>query len=116
MGLNFEQTKHDNFLEFSLSGKILDKDQAQPLVTEIESNLENGENKIILNLTDLEYMNSSGLNSFISILTKARTAGGEAVICCVNKKINELLLITKLNTVFTVVDSLEDARKKLIKE
>ena len=58
-------------------------------------------------------MNSSGLNVLIQLLTKTRTSGGESVICNVNKKVNDLLVITKLNTLFKVADSKDDAVKML---
>jgi anti-anti-sigma factor len=54
-------------------------------------------------------MNSSGLNTLIQLLTKARVAGGEAVLFNLNKKINELILITKLHTLFKIADSKIDA-------
>ena len=46
---------------------------------------------------ELVYMNSSG-NTLIQLLNKARVAGGEAVLYNMNKKVNELILITKLHT------------------
>ena len=54
-------------------------------------------------------MNSSGLNTLIQLLTKARVAGGEAVLYNMNKKINELILITKLHTLFKVSDTQSEA-------
>ena len=68
-----------------------------------------GKTKIAINLANLKYMNSSGLNTMIQLLTKARNDGGEVVICNMNKKINELLLITKLNTLFKVVETEDEA-------
>lgn len=58
-------------------------------------------------------MNSSGLNTLIQLLTKARVGGGEAVLFNLNKKINELILITKLNTLFKIVSTKEEAVKLL---
>lgn len=54
-------------------------------------------------------MNSSGLNTLIQLLTKTRNSGGETVIYNMNKKINELLLITKLNTLFKIVETEQEA-------
>ena len=54
-------------------------------------------------------MNSSGLNTLIQLLTKARVGGGETVLYNMNKKINELILITKLNTLFKVSENKQDA-------
>ena len=72
-----------------------------------------GKNKLVIDLSDLKYMNSSGLNVLIQLLTKTRISGGDSVICHVNKKVNELLIITKLNTLFKVADTQKDAIKLL---
>jgi anti-anti-sigma factor len=64
-------------------------------------------------MENLSYMNSSGLNTLIQLLTKARVAGGEAVLCNMNKKINELILITKLNLLFKVTQTSDEAIKLL---
>ncbi len=96
-----------------LSGELIDKNQALELIKKVDELLEFGKNKLIIDLTNLKYMNSSGLNVLIQLLTKARTRGGESVICNVSKKVNELLVITKLNTLFKVAETEEEARKLL---
>ena len=92
---------------YLLYGELIDRGQAVILLEEIEAQIERNENKFLLNLANLKYLNSSGLNVIINILTKARKAGGDVAICNVNKKITELLVITKLNSVFNVSSSLE---------
>ena len=87
---------------YLLQGELIDRGQANGLLEEIEMSIEKNDNKILLNLADLKYLNSSGLNVIINILTKARKSGGDVAICNVNKKITELLVITKLNSVFNV--------------
>jgi anti-sigma B factor antagonist len=54
-------------------------------------------------------MNSTGLNVLLMILTKARKSGGEAVLCNLSANISSLLSVTKLNSVFTVYNSLDEA-------
>jgi anti-sigma B factor antagonist len=61
----------------------------------------------------LKYINSSGLTVLINTLTKARKTGGEVMIANVSTKVSELLLITKLNTVFTVTPTVDEALKKI---
>ncbi|MCW3102511.1 MAG: anti-anti-sigma factor [Bacteroidetes bacterium] len=103
-------SKPENGLNvYHLGGELIDRDQAVKMLAEIDEAISKGQNKVLLNLQELKYINSSGLNIFINILTKARKAGGDVAICCVNKKINELLVITKLNSVFNVSDSTEKA-------
>ena len=106
------EEKH-NFKIISLTGNLIEKNQAQPLLVEIDNLVTQGQNKFIVNLVELKYMNSTGLNVFLSILTKARNAGGEAVITNLSPKIKELLVITKLNAVFTITDDVESAIQKL---
>jgi anti-sigma B factor antagonist len=97
----------------TLSGELIDRNQSNDLVQEVEELLESSEKKYVLDLSELRYINSSGLNVLIHLLTKARKAGGEAIVANVSKKVNELLIITKLNTVFTVTDTVENALSKL---
>jgi anti-sigma B factor antagonist len=98
---------------FTFYGELIDRGQASAMLDEIEEDIEKGSNKILLNLSDLKYLNSSGLNVIINILTKARKSGGDVAICNVNKKITELLVITKLNSVFNVCENEEEALKVL---
>lgn len=96
-----------------LSGELIDKNQAADMIKAIDELLAAGKTKFVADLGDLKYMNSSGLNVLIQLLTKTRSKGGETVICHVSKKVNELLLITKLNTLFKVVDNKADALQRL---
>lgn len=92
-----------------LGGNLVEKSQAVGLLEKAEELAASGCCKWAIDLENLIYMNSSGLNTLIQLLTKARVAGGEAVLYNMNKKVNELILITKLHTLFKVVNSKEEA-------
>lgn len=109
MVFEYKLNKQENINLFHLSGELIDRNQASALLAEIDDSISKGENKILLNLQELKYINSSGLNVLINILTKARKVGGEVAICCVNKKITELLVITKLDSIFNVKENEEKA-------
>ena len=109
MILTFNISEENNIQLLKLSGELIDKNQATELLTAVDELLELGKSKLIIDLADLKYMNSSGLNVLIQILTKTRTRGGESVIFNVNKKVNELLVITKLNTLFKVSETKVEA-------
>lgn len=113
MVLDYKIVEEKNYQILSLSGELIDKNQATELIKSVDELLENGKNKLVIDLSNLKYMNSSGLNVLIQLLTKTRTRGGESVICHVSKKVNELLIITKLNTLFKVTDTKEEAFKIL---
>jgi anti-sigma B factor antagonist len=105
MIFSYKSNKQNGINIFLLQGELIDRGQAVMLLDEIDEDISKNENKILLNLAELKYLNSSGLNVIINILTKARKSGGDVAICNVNKKITELLIITKLNSVFNVCDS-----------
>jgi anti-sigma B factor antagonist len=113
MVFNYKTSTKENIKTFQLTGELIDRNQAVALLSEIETDIANGKNKFLLNLQELKYANSSGLNVLINILTKARKAGGDVAICCVNKKISELLAITKLDSIFNVSTDEADAFTKL---
>lgn len=99
-----------------LSGVLLASDQTTELVEDVQKLIEEGTQNLIVELSGIETMNSTGLSLMISILTKARNAGGETVIANIPEKVNELMVITKLNTVFTVAGTVEEAVELLNKE
>ena len=92
---------------------MLDKASAGDLLNEIDNLIADDFKKFILDLSSLQHVNSSGLNVLIGILTKSRNANGEVVISNVPEKIKSLLVITKLNTVFSVMDNNKSAEKVL---
>jgi len=113
MVLDYNIIEENNIHVLVLSGELIDKNQANDLIKNIDELLAQGKNKLIIDLSDLKYMNSSGLNVLIQLLTKTRTNGGESVIFNVSKKVNDLLVITKLNTLFKVAENKDAAIKML---
>lgn len=105
--------ENDQTILAKLKGRIVDTDTANQLIAGIVEALNPPVNKVIVDLKEIDYINSNGLNSLISILTKTRTRGGEVVLININDKIQKLMLITKLNTVFTSANSKEEAISKL---
>lgn len=113
MVLDYNIIEENNVQVLFLTGELIDKNQATELLKSVDELIEMGKNKIMIDLSDLKYMNSSGLNVLIQLLTKTRSKGGESVIVNVNKKVNELLVITKLNTLFKVAETKQEALKFL---
>jgi len=110
MSFAFSISKEDELLIIALSGSLNSKQQAEELLNEIDFYYNEGINTIILDLQQMEYMNSSGLGVFISILTQTRNRNGEVFVVNIPKKINQLLVITKLSNVFNIALSIDDAK------
>jgi anti-sigma B factor antagonist len=63
-----------------------------------------GQNRILLNMGDVNYIDSSGIGELVSAFTAAKKQGGELKLLNLTKKVHDLLQITKLYTVFDVKD------------
>lgn len=61
-----------------------------------------GQKKILLNLADVDYIDSAGIGELVSAYSSVRTAGGELKLLNLTKRVNDLLQITRLFTVFDV--------------
>lgn len=109
MTFEFEIKEHKNYIDIHLKGELIDKTQAQALLEKVDEYIQNNQSNFIFDLSNLKYLNSSGLNILIQIFTKARNNNGEAVLYHLNKKINELILITKLHTIFKIANNQKEA-------
>lgn len=111
LNISFENLD-DTIVLAKLEGKIIDQTTSNELSTMVTEKLSSERNLLILNLSEVDYINSNGLNSLISILTKTRTQGGEMVIFGINEKVKKLLVITKLSSVFNTAETLEEAKNQ----
>ncbi|GAB4251062.1 MAG: hypothetical protein Kow0079_04750 [Vicingaceae bacterium] len=109
MSFNYNIIKEQKALIIQLSGKLLDGSQFQEILDELECSEEEKLPQVIVDLQQLEYLNSSGLNSLIALLTKVRNCGSDVVLTNLNEKIKQLFIITKLNSVFTITESKTEA-------
>lgn len=109
MDFTYSIKNKGNYAIVEMSGNLIDKNQATPLLDEIQDNINKGINSFVISMENFRYLNSNGLNVLVNILTKSRKNGGDTTICCISDKIKELLIITKLNTVFTITDDLPAA-------
>jgi anti-sigma B factor antagonist len=84
------------------SGRITLGDGSAMLRKTIRQLLEEGRAKIVLNLADVDYIDSSGIGELVSAYTAVRNKNGELKLLQLTKKVHDLLQITKLFTVFEV--------------
>ena len=87
-----------------LSGKITLGEGGMTLREEVRKLLAEGKKKIVLNLAEVNYIDSSGLGELVSAYTAVKNAGGELKLLNLTSKVRDLLVITKLVTVFDVKD------------
>jgi anti-sigma B factor antagonist len=92
-------------------GKIMGGPDATMLHDQLHEFIDQSKKKVVIDLSKVEWMNSTGLGILISGLTTLRNNGGELKLARVTEKIESLLTITKLITVFDNYDSVEEALK-----
>jgi anti-sigma B factor antagonist len=86
------------------SGRITLGEGSVVLRDTVKDLLAKGQKKILLNLGDVNYIDSSGIGELVSAYTTAKNQGGELKLLKLTKKVHDLLQITKLYTVFEVKD------------
>ena len=87
-----------------LSGKITIGEGSVQLREAVRRLLDDGKKKILLNLGDVAYVDSSGIGELVSSYTTTNNQGGHLKLLNLTKKIQDLLMITKLLTVFETFD------------
>lgn len=94
---------------YSLSGNLIGETDGMPLTESFSEQLDQHIKQFVIDLQDLQHINSTGLGALITLLTKARKVGGEVVLANPSDFIQNLLVMTKLNTIFTIYDSRQEA-------
>jgi anti-sigma B factor antagonist len=92
-----------------LSGKVTLGDGDTLLKDKLHSLLHQGKKNILLNLAQVSYVDSAGLGAIVSAYTTITREGGSLKLSNVTKKLQDLLSITKLLTVFETFDSEDEA-------
>jgi len=101
----------DGVTVLDLSGRITLGEGSVILRDTIRDLIGRGQKKILLNLGDVSYIDSSGIGELVSAFTTVRNQGGELKLLNLTKKVHDLLQITKLYTVFDIKDDEANAIK-----
>ena len=115
MTMKASNRRVDGVTILDLSGRITLGEGSVVLRDQIRELLGKNEKKILLNLGDVTYIDSSGIGELVSAFTTVRNQGGELKLLNLTKKVHDLLQITKLYTVFDVKDDEASAIKAFTK-
>jgi anti-sigma B factor antagonist len=108
--MKFEFESHGSIAGiFRLHGSLIGETDGMPLTEAFNEQLENGCLTFVMDLSDLKHINSSGLGVFITLLTKARKKDGEVLLVNPSEGIRKLLMMTKLNAIFSIHETVEAA-------
>jgi len=98
-----------NVSVIDVAGRITLGEGASALREDIRNLVAKGNKKILLNLSDVSYIDSSGIGELVSGFTTVTNQGGVLKLLGLTKRVKDLLQITKLYTVFEVFDDEADA-------
>jgi anti-sigma B factor antagonist len=107
--LNISERQVGDVTILDMDGKITIGEGSVALRTAIRRLLEEGKKKILLNLAKVNYIDSSGIGELVSSYTAIGKESGQLKLLNLTQKLEDLLTITKLLTVFDVYDSEEEA-------
>ena len=111
MNLKTSNRQVDGITIVNCSGRITLGEGSVVLRDSVKDLLTKGQKKILLNLGDVNYIDSSGIGELVSAYTTVKNQGGELKLLNLTKKVHDLLQITKLYTVFDVRDDETSAVK-----
>ncbi|MCB0282920.1 MAG: STAS domain-containing protein [Calditrichaeota bacterium] len=100
--MNTQVSERDGVVVISLSGKIMGGPEAGQINEQINNLIDSGKIKIVIDLQNVEWMNSSGLGILIGAITTLKNNGGRMILANVSERIENLLKITKLISVFDI--------------
>ena len=102
--MNFTQEIQSNVLILRISGDLIGEDTGTKLVEAVNEAVSHKVLTCVIDISQLRYINSSGIGVLITLLTKFRNKGGEVYLMNPSDSVKKLLAITKLNAIFQVVN------------
>jgi anti-sigma B factor antagonist len=105
MQLKLRKRTVDGILAFECSGRIVFGDESSLLREDVKKAIADGQKRIVLNLKEVNYIDSGGLGTLVALHTTAHNAGGSIKLANLTERVGDLLQVTKLLTVFEVHSS-----------
>lgn len=109
--MNIAQEIRGNKLILRISGDLIGEENNSHLITIVNEAVSHQVATCIIDISNLRYINSSGIGILITILTKFRNKGGEVYLMNPSESVTKLLVITKLNSIFQIIKSEEEIKK-----
>ena len=113
MSMLLKSRRLDDVVILDLSGRITMGEGAVIVRDNLQKLLDAGDRKFLVNLADVNYIDSSGLGELVVAFTTVRNHAGQLKLLNLTKRVRDLLQITKLLTVFESFDSEAEAIKSM---
>ena len=104
MSLSIDTREVSHVTILDVRGRIVLGDEIHQLRDAVRALVADGKKKIILNLAEVDYLDSSGVGELVGSFTTVRNSGGELKLLNLTQKVHDVLHVTKLYTVFDIKD------------
>lgn len=104
MKLEVAKREREGIAVLDLKGRIIAGDEVSLFRTSVEDAAGGFSHRLVLNLHGVEYIDSSGLGTMVMCQTRLQKSGGTARLVNLNRRNVELLLLTRIDTIFEVFD------------
>ena len=109
MQLKLTKRTVDGILAIEANGRIVFGEESSLLREEVKRAIADGQKRIVLNLGEVNYIDSGGLGTLVALRITAQNAGGTIKLTNLTKRVGDVLQVTKLLTVFDVYNSEAEA-------
>ena len=113
MHMKYTHNTEGSMLHLDFEGDLIGENNGPELVELVNELLSKGLTTCLADISKVRYINSSGIGVLITILTKFRNKGGELYLINPSEHVKKLLIITKLQAIFNIVTSKEEAIQKI---
>lgn len=106
--MNITESQQDGITLFALDGRI-DSDGAAELDQTLQTAVARGRYKLVIDMSEVKYLNSAGLRTLADILTQTRTHNGDLRLVALSPKVERVFRIIGFDKFFEEYASVEDA-------
>lgn len=111
--MKYQHHIEDSVFVLTLKGDLIGENKGPELMELANEQVNNNIKLCAIDISEVRFINSSGIGVLITLLTKFRNADGEVVLINPSDQVKKLLIITKLNAIFTIVNTREEAFQEL---
>jgi len=106
--MNVRETENNNTAILALEGR-LDSTTSEAFEQQLMGKIDAGSNKMVIDLSSLDYISSAGLRVLLMAAKRLKTEGGAFALCRLKEPIRQVFEISGFLSILTVVDSIDDA-------
>ena len=111
----FDTSTQDGIIWLAIQGDMIGGASSEEVIASVDKEIQNDNLSCVIDIQEVKYLNSSGIGVLITIMTKFRNRGGEVVLLNPSKHVKKLLIITKLQNIFNIATSKNEALQFLTK-